>query len=190
MVVSGALPDNQGVSASNVLVSAPRCPRITAGLAEVAAHFEGQVELCATNVASERGEAVGSATGLVLVDGHHTGHGKIDGLDLGERDQCPGIKARILIAGCCCSGESEFITAVRVGLDRPVTYLGCDGIAPYRHAGLVFRPVLRALLAAGIPGSADAATDIITRALAQVRAEHPRMTSLLRWNVSSLDPLY
>jgi hypothetical protein len=67
--------------------------------------------------------------------------------------------------------------------------LGCNGIAPYEHARLVFIPVLRALLADGFPSSADTAKDIINQALARTRAEHPRMTALARWDASELDPL-
>lgn len=188
-VVADELRENQSMSASNVLVTAPRCRRITAELAEVAGSFAGQVDMRPSTDLGERGEAISSATGLVLIDGHHTGPGLVDGLNLGWRDHCPGIKAQILIVGCCYSGESDFIAAVRAGLDRPVTYLGCDGIAPYRHARLVFIPVLRALLADSIPSAVDTAKDIINRALARTRAEHPRMTSLARWNASDLDPL-
>jgi hypothetical protein len=125
----------------------------------------------------------------VLVDGHWRNYGEIDGIHLGRRDQCPGIKARILIAGCCWSGESDFTNAVRPGLERPVAYLGCSGIAPYEHADLVFVPVLRALLNAGIPGSVDTAKEIINDSLDRVRAQHPRMTSLARWNAIVLKPV-
>jgi hypothetical protein len=177
------------VSASKVLVSAPQCRRITAGLAKVAGHFTGQV-VRSGDIADpgERGRLVRSATDLVLVDGHWRDYGEIDGVHLGRRDQRSGIRARILIAGCCCSGESGFTDAVRAGLDRPVAYLGCGGIALYEHADLVFIPVLRALLNAGLGGSVDSAKDIINEALGQVRAEHPRMTSLARWNAIVLQP--
>ena len=156
----------------------------------MASHFTGRVVISGDIVdPGERGTLIGSATDLVLVDGHWRNYGEIDGIHLGRRDQCPGIRARILIAGCCCSGESDFTDAVRPGLDRRVAYLGCSGIAPYEHADLVFVPVLRALLNAGIPGSVDTARDIINDALDRVRAQHPRMTSLTRWNAIVLEPV-
>jgi hypothetical protein len=135
-----------------------------------------------------RGRLIGAATDLVLVDGHWQGYGEIDGLHLGHRDHCPGIKAHVLIAGCCFSGESDFTRSVRPGLDGPVAYLGCSGIAPYEHADLVFIPVLRALLNADLPRSVNTAKDIINDALGLARAEHPRMTSLARWNAVVLEP--
>ncbi|MGH3121602.1 MAG: hypothetical protein ACRDND_11355 [Streptosporangiaceae bacterium] len=94
------------MNTSNVLVTAPRCPRITAGLADVAASFAGQVDMRPSADLSERGKDVSSATGLVLIDGHYTGPGEVDDLDLGRRGHCPGIKAQILIVGCCYSGTS------------------------------------------------------------------------------------
>lgn len=156
----------------------------------MASHFSSRVVMSGDIVdPGARGELIGAATDLVLVDGHWRGYGEIDGVHLGRRDHCPGIKAHILIAGCCYSGESEFTDALRPGLNRPVAYLGCSGIAPYEHADLVFIPVLRALLTAGLPRSAETAKDIINDALDRARAEHRRMTSLARWNAIVLGPV-
>jgi len=49
--------------------------------------------------------------------------------------------------------------------------------------------VLRVLLAGSAASPVDNAKDVINQALARTRAEHPRMTSLARWNASDLEPL-
>lgn len=171
-----------------VFVSSLRCPGITRRLRGVAENFPGQVVMTASSDPKERGEAIAAANGLVLVDGHYTGPGRIDGLGLGLRKACPGITARVVIVGCCYSGESDFTDAVRPGLDRQVAYLGYDGMAPHDHAEIVFLPVLRALLDVGFPGSADAATSVINGSLTRLCAERPRKKSLAMWHARMLEP--
>jgi hypothetical protein len=71
-----------------------------------------------------RGAAIWRADGLALADGHWDNWGVIDELALGGRAACRGICARVLIVGCCWSGASRVMHAVRGGLDRPVVYPG------------------------------------------------------------------
>jgi hypothetical protein len=171
-----------------VFVTSPQCPGITRRLRVVAEDFPGQVAMTVSSDPNERGEVIAAANGLVLVDGHYTGPGYIDGLGLGLSKACPGITARVVIVGCCYSGKRDFTDAVRPGLDRQVAYLGYSGMAPHDHAEIVFPPVLRALLDAGFPGSVDTATSIINDSLAQLSAERPRKKSLALWHARVLEP--
>jgi hypothetical protein len=173
---------------SIAFVSSWRCPGITARLRTVAENLPAEVAIAASSLPQERGEATARANDLVLVDGHWTGPGCVDGLGLGLRKACPGIKARIVIVGCCYSGESEFTDAVRGGLNRQVAYLGYTGQAPRDHGEIVFLPVLRALLQAGLPTSVDAAASVINRSLEKLCAERPRKKSLASWHAAVLGP--
>ena len=173
---------------SMVFVTSSQCRGITRRLRVVAEDFPGQVAMTASSDPEERGEAIAAAEVLMLADGHYTGPGCIDGLGLGLRRACPRITARVVIVGCCYSGERDFTDAVRPGLDRQVAYLGYSGMAPHDHAEIVFPPVLRALLDADFPGSADAATSIINGSLAQLCAERPRKKSLALWHARVLEP--
>jgi hypothetical protein len=83
-----------------VFVSSPQCRGITRRLRAVAEHFPDQVTMTASSDPKDRGQAIAAAKNLVLVDGHYTGPGCIDGLGLGLRKACPGIKAGVVIVGC------------------------------------------------------------------------------------------
>lgn len=171
-----------------VFVTSPRCYGITRRLRTVAEYFPGQVAMTASSDPKKRGEAIAAADGLVLADGHYTGPGCVDGLGLGLRKACPSITARVVIVGCCYSGEHAFTDAVRSGLDRPVAYLGYSGMAAHDHAEIVFPRVLRTLVDASFPGLPEAATSIINGSLAQLCAERPRKKSLTLWHAQVLHP--
>jgi hypothetical protein len=173
---------------TNVLVSAPQCSRITAELEKVAARFTADARMYSIGDPAERGQVISTADGVLVIDGHWTGWGEVDWLKLGDRTLMPGIKAKVLIVGGCDSGENAFTCQVREGLDRRVAYLGCAGRALYEHAELVFPPVLEALFSARDLSSADTATHILCRALAHIRADQPRKTSLARWAAQVLEP--
>jgi hypothetical protein len=183
--------DNDGaMEKSLVFVTSSRNYGITGRLRAVAEGFPGKVAMTESSDPKARGEAIAAANSVVLIDGHYTDPGCVDELGLGLRKACPGIKAHAVIVGCCWSGKRDFTDAVRPGLDRRVAYLGYSGDsqAPYGHAGIVFPPVLRALLNAGFADSVDMAQSVINDALEQLRAERPRMKSLAHWNATVLTP--
>jgi hypothetical protein len=136
-----------------------------------------------------RGAAISRVDGLVLADGHWSGPGVIDGLGLGGRAACRGICARVLIVGCCWSGTSSFMHAVRGGLDRPVVYVGYTGETPKKHAGLVFPGLVRALLKHGLDNELDSQAAVAAGCLEMIRSQHPEDESLRGWKASVLRPV-
>jgi hypothetical protein len=139
-----------------------------------------------------RGAAISRADGLVLVDGHGQvlPPGVIDGLALGGRAACRGICARVLIVGCCWSGTSSFMHAVRGGLDRPTLYVGYSAQTPRNHADLVFPRLVSGLLKHGLDDEPESLKAVAASCLEMVRNQHPAKDKYLRrWNASVLGPI-
>ncbi|SDM31321.1 hypothetical protein [Allokutzneria albata] len=53
-----------------------------------------------------------------------------------------GLRAPVVVLGCCWGGTHDFRKAVRRCLDAPTVFLGHTGEAPFEHAELVFPPVI------------------------------------------------
>ena len=137
-----------------------------------------------------RGAAISRADGLALADGHHNGPGIIDEPALGGRAACRGICARVLIVGCCWSGTSSFMHAVRGGLDRPVAYVGYTGKTPREHAGLVFPGLVSGLLEHGLDDEPESLKALAASCLEMIRNQHPsERDSLGGWKASVLRPV-
>jgi hypothetical protein len=130
-----------------------------------------------------------TAEGVALIDGHWTEDGSVDGVDLGARVGGEGIKASILVVGCCWGGTSSFTSALRQGLDRPTAFLGYFGETPISHARLVFAPVLEAVAAHSLDTSPTQLEHLLRACLHRLREQHPRMTSLDGWQAEVLLPL-
>jgi hypothetical protein len=137
-----------------------------------------------------RGAAIWRADGLALADGHWDNWGVIDELALGGRAACRGICARVLIVGCCWSGTSRFMHAVRGGLDRPVVYVGYTGKTPNKDAGLVFPGLVGGLLEHGLDDEPESLEAVAARCLEMVRNQYPAESNRLRgWKASVLRPI-
>lgn len=137
-----------------------------------------------------RGAAISRADGLVLADGHFGGPGVIDGLALGGRAACRCICARVLIVGCCWSGTSDFMHAVRGGLDRPVVYVGYTDETPREHAGLVFPGLVSCLLEHGLDDEPESLEAVAANCLKMVWNQHPAEGKRLHgWKASVLRPV-
>jgi hypothetical protein len=136
-----------------------------------------------------RGAAISRADGLALADGHWDGPGVIDELALGGRAACRGICARVLVVGCCWSGTSSFMHAVRGGLDRPVVYVGYTGETPKKHAGLVFPGLVSGLLEHGLDDETESLEAVAASCLERIRNQHPEDESLRGWKASVLRPV-
>jgi hypothetical protein len=130
-----------------------------------------------------------SADDVVLIDGHWTGDGSVDGVDLGCRIAGRGVSASILVVGCCWGATSSFTTALRPGLERPVAYLGYSGETPVDHARIVFPPVLEAVAVHGLDASPARLKQMLKACLLRLKEQHPRMTTLSRWQADVLNPL-
>jgi hypothetical protein len=137
-----------------------------------------------------RGAAISRADGLVVADGHCNGPGVINGLALGGRAACRGICARVLIVGCCWSGTTGFMHAVRGGLDRPVGYVGYTGEMPKEHAELVFPGLVSGLLEHGLDDEPESLAIVAASCLEMIRDQYPaKDRSLCGWKASVLRPI-
>jgi hypothetical protein len=175
------------------LVSKTKNHGITRRLREVRDQFANSwsidVKLRDNDDPERRLRDVITAYGMVLIDGHWTGDGSVDGVDLGCRIGGQGVSASILVVGCCWGATSSFTTALRPGLDQPAAYLGYSGETPVDHARIVFQPVLEAVAAHGLDASPMQLEQMLRACLLRLKEQRPRMTTLGRWQAEVLDPL-